>query len=280
MADIETAQMVRLFGRIADLVPTFRNPGGGSWKWQKRLEGVNIQIRGKVLSVTAGSDPVARMRQYFKRNIEHSGADHPDVLKALTIGDRTAVPRETDDLFMRTGTTHVLIVSGFKVGIISGFFFLIVRMIFARVKVWRLSGRDARYAALFAIPFSIAFMLVSGGGIPVIRATIMIVTFMIATFMERQRHFYNTMALATLIILLVYPHSLMTPSFQLTFAGVLSLAVFMKKTLPAHGQNQEPPPRLVPLDRALHGSGDSRHGTPRHLLFLRDKTSFPSSITW
>ncbi len=231
-AGIETAQRVRIFGKIADLMPTFRNPGRGSWKWQKRLEGVTYQIRGKILSVTAGSDPVARIRGYFKRNIERSGADHPDVLKALTIGDRTAVPRETDDLFMRTGTTHVLIVSGFKLGVISGFFFFIVRMILARIRVWRLSGRDSRYAALVAIPFPIAFMLLAGSGIPVIRATIMVVTFMVAIFMERQRHFYHTMALATLIILLLYPYSLMTPSFQLTFSGVLSIAIFMEKLFP------------------------------------------------
>ena len=231
-AQIDTSQRVRLFGKMIDLVPTFQNPGGGSWKWQKRLEGVTYQIRGKLLSVGSGDDPVARLRRYFKENIEHSGAGHIEVLKALTIGDRTAVSRGIDDLFMRTGTTHVLIVSGFKVSVISGFFFILVRMILGRVRVWRLSGRHSRYAALLTIPFPIMFMLVSGAGIPVIRATIMIVTFLIATFLERERHFYHTMALATLIILLLYPHSLMTASFQLTFCGVLSIVIFMKRLFP------------------------------------------------
>lgn len=230
--EIDTSQRVRLFGKMIDLAPTFQNPGGSSWKWQKRLEGVNYEIKGRVLSVAAGSNPVARLRRYFKENIEHSGALYTGVLKALTIGDRTAVSRVTDDLFMRTGTTHILIVSGFKVGVISGFFFLIVRMILGRKRVWRLSGRDSRYAALLTIPFPIMFMLVSGGGIPVIRATIMIVAFLIATFLERERHFYHTMALATLIILLLYPQSLMTSSFQLTFAGVLSIVIFMKRLFP------------------------------------------------
>jgi len=231
-AEIDTSQRVRLFGKMIDLAPTFQNPGGSSWKWQKRLEGVTYEIRGRLLSAAAGSDPVARLRRYFKENIERSGARHSDVLKALTIGDRTAVSRRTDDLFTRTGTTHILIVSGFKIGVISGFFFVIVRMILGRKRVWRLSGRDSRYAALLTIPFPIMFMLISGGGIPVIRATIMIVVFLIATLLERERHFYHTMALATLIILLLYPHSLMTPSFQLTFAGVLSIVIFMGRLFP------------------------------------------------
>jgi len=231
-AEIDTSQRVRLFGKLIDLAPTFQNPGGSSWKWQKRLEGVTYEIKGRLLSVAAGTDPVARLRRYFKENIERSGAPCSDVLKALTIGDRTGVSRRTDDLFMRTGTTHILIVSGFKVGVISGFFFVIVRMVLGRKRVWRLSGRHSRYAALLAIPFPIVFMLVSGSGIPVIRATIMIVAFLVATFLERERHFYHTMALATLIILLLYPHSLMTPSFQLTFAGVLSIVIFMKRLFP------------------------------------------------
>lgn len=216
---LETTQVVRLFGSMVGMVPTFRNPGSGSWKWEKRLEGVRYQIRGKVLSVSDGNDLIARMRRYFKRNIDHSGADHQDVLKALTIGDRTAISHETDELFMRTGTTHVLIVSGFKVSVISGFFFLMMRLILGTKRTWRLSGRASRYAAVLTIPFPVLFMLLSGSGIPVIRAVVMVVAFMIAIFLERQRHFYNTLAVATLIILLLYPYSLMTPSFHSPSAG-------------------------------------------------------------
>lgn len=56
-AQIDTSQRVRLFGKMIDLVPTFQNPGGGSWKWQKRLEGVTYQIRGKLLSVDRATTP-------------------------------------------------------------------------------------------------------------------------------------------------------------------------------------------------------------------------------
>ena len=69
----EATQVVRLFGSMVGIVPTFRNPGSGSWKWEKKLEGVRYQIRGKVLSVRDGNDLMARMRRYFKRNIDHWG---------------------------------------------------------------------------------------------------------------------------------------------------------------------------------------------------------------
>ena len=58
-AEIDTSQRVRLFGKMIDLAPTFQNPGGSSWKWQKRLEGVTYEIKGRLLSKAAGTDPVA-----------------------------------------------------------------------------------------------------------------------------------------------------------------------------------------------------------------------------
>ena len=230
--DLEMSRTVRIFGRIRALAPTFKNPGSPSWKLLKRLEGVAYEVRGNVLSTAGGDDPLGRMRRYFKERMEVSGAPNTDILKALTIGDRASVPQEKNDLFLHTGTSHVLAISGFNVSIISGFFFFVVRVFLRRVRTWRLSGRDRRYAALLAIPFPLIFMGIAGSGVSVIRATIMIVVFMLALFLERERHFFNTLALAALIILLLYPHSLLTPSFQLTFMSLLFIVLFMQRLSP------------------------------------------------
>jgi competence protein ComEC len=73
------------------------------------------------------------------------------------------------------------------------------------------------------------FMLIAGSGIPIIRATIMITVYMFSLFFERGRNIINTIALSALIILLIYPHSLFTPSFQLTFMSVLFIVIFTEK---------------------------------------------------
>lgn len=229
---IEAGQTVRIFGRMKELMPSFKNPGTTSWKWLRRLEGVMYELRGRVISAAPANNAIGRMRAYFKGNIESSAAPHTDILKALTIGDRASITEEKNNLFLRTGTSHVLAVSGFNVGIITGFFFLIVRVLLGRIRVLRLSGRHTRFASILTIPFPFIFMLVAGGGVSVIRATIMIVVFMLALFFERQKHVYNTMALAALIILVLYPHSLFTPSFQLTFMSLLFIVMFMEKLFP------------------------------------------------
>ncbi len=230
--DLPLSQKVRVFGTIRPIAPGFQNPGSLSWKWVKRLEGISYEVKGNLLSSAPGRDPVASLRRYFKENIEKSGAQSTEILKALTIGDRAAVTTAQNELFLHTGTSHILAISGFNVGIISGFFFFLARAGFRRIRRFRMSGRDRRYAALITIPFPFVFMLVAGAGVSVIRAAIMIAVFMLAVFMEREKDFYNTTALAALVILLVYPHSLMTPSFQLTFLSLLFIVMVMRRLMP------------------------------------------------
>jgi competence protein ComEC len=222
---IEVSQEISIAGRLRPLIPAFKNPGALSQQWIRRLEGVNYEIKGKLVSVTEGRNWVGGIRRYFKENIERSDARHKDILKALTIGDRSSVSQGENNLFMRTGTSHILAISGFNVGIVSGFFFFFARLAIRRSRICRLSGRDTRYAALATIPFPFLFMLVAGAGVSVVRATLMTVVFMIALFLEREKHFYATTALAALTILLIYPHSLFSPSFQLTFASLIAIAL-------------------------------------------------------
>jgi competence protein ComEC len=229
---LETGDRVQLLGRLRELEPSFKNPHTSSWKWIKRLEGINYGLKGKILVVRSGNNLIARLRNFFRTKIENSGALHTDVIKALTIGDRTSLSEEKNRLFLRTGTSHVLAISGFNVGIISGFFFFIARWFLRRRERMRLSGRDMKYAAILTIPFPFIFMLIAGAGISVIRATIMIIIYMFALLLERGRHVLNTMAVSAIVILLIYPHSPFMPSFQLTFLSLLAIVLCMDRMYP------------------------------------------------
>lgn len=219
---------VRVVGFLREMNPSFKNPSIGSWKWLKKLEGIGYELKGTILSTTPGTSLIEGSREYFKRNIEGSGAWHTDVLKTLTIGDRTSLDQEKNRLFVQTGTSHVLAISGFNVGIISGFFFFLLRAFFGFWPILRLSGRHTRYAALLTMPFPFVFMFVAGAGVSVIRATIMVLVYMLSLFFERSRHPINTMAFSALLILLIYPHSLFAPSFQLTFMSLVFIMVFLE----------------------------------------------------
>lgn len=230
--DLSINDTIRFFGELRELTPTFKNPYTTQWKWLKRLEGISYEVRGTLLSAIPGQNLVEAWRNILKNKIDSSGTKHGNVIKALTIGDRTNLEDDTKNLFLRTGTAHILAISGAHIGIITTFFFFIARFIIGRIYTLRLRGDHIRYASLLTIPFAFMFMLTAGSGIAIIRATIMITIYMFSLFFERGRHLLNTLALSALIILLLYPHSLFTPSFQLTFVSVLCIIIFTKKFYP------------------------------------------------
>ena len=224
--------MVRVFGELREINPTFKNPYLLSWKWLKKLEGVSYELRGTIISITPGIHYVHSVRNRLKQKIDASGAKYAGIIKALTIGDTTGLDEETKKLFLHTGTSHILAISGSNIGIVTAFFFFISRFLIGRIRKLRLRGDNTRYAALTTIPFAFLFMLIAGSSIPTMRATIMITIYMMSIFFERGRDIFNTIALSALAILLIYPHSLFTPSFQLTFASVVFIILFTQRIFP------------------------------------------------
>lgn len=223
---------VKIYGNIKETTLTLKNPFTITWKWIKRLEGISYEIRGALISTSPGIASIHSARRLLGRKIDDSGAKHGGIIKALTIGDKSGIDDETRSLFLRTGTSHILAISGSHASIITAFFFFFARLVIRRSRPLRLRGDDMRYASLLSIPFAVAFMLIAGSSIPTIRATIMISIFMLALFLERGRHVINTIALSALIILLIYPHSLFMPTFQLTFMSVIFLVLTTKKLHP------------------------------------------------
>lgn len=223
---------VRIYGQIKELSPTFKNPYITSWKWLKRLEGTHYEIKGTALSVKPGRNIIQQARNAILKKIEKSGAKQQGIIKALTIGDTASLDDDTKTLFLKTGTTHILAISGLQIAIITGFFFILVRWLLGRFYVLRLSGKDKKYASLPAIPFAFIYMLIAGGGVSIIRSTIMITVFMLSVFFEREREIKNTIAFSALIILLLYPHSLFMPSFQLSFLSLFFIIIIMEKIYP------------------------------------------------
>ncbi|MCX5813271.1 MAG: DNA internalization-related competence protein ComEC/Rec2 [Proteobacteria bacterium] len=230
--DLNIGDKIRFYGKIRELSPAFNNPSTTSWKWLKKLEGINYEMKGTVITVLPGRNFIQTLRNKLKKTIEDSGAKQQDVIKALTIGDKTSLNENTINLFLKTGTSHILAISGLHVGIITGFFFFILCWLLGRFRTLKLSGRHTKYASLMTIPFPFIFMIISGSSVSTIRATIMITVFMLSLFFEKQREITNTIALSALIILLIYPHSLFMPSFQLSFMSVLFIVIIMGKLYP------------------------------------------------
>ncbi|MBN2438049.1 MAG: ComEC/Rec2 family competence protein, partial [Deltaproteobacteria bacterium] len=180
-------------------------------------------------------NPLRTVLEHFRDRIrkailEKAPGTEGKVIQAMILGDQKEIPREVMEKFNRTGTTHIIAISGFNIGMVAVFALFLARLCL-KAEYLLLRWNMARISMFFAILVVILYTFIAGAGISVVRASIMVVVFMGAVMLDRKGDLYNALALAAFLILILTPYSLFDISFQLSFAAVASLIFFMPKWL-------------------------------------------------
>ena len=210
----------------------FNNPGGFNYQRYMAFKGLwrTANTKGSRLQVVQrqSSNDAAQHLNNIRRTlaalIDRAGkGPSAAVLKALIIGDRSALSSEVRDGFNRAGVGHVLAISGLHIGIVAtvAFFFFHRILLLVRPMLWRAWTRKGA-AILSLVPVCI-YGLISGMSPSTQRAVIMVGAFLMTFLFEREPDTLNTLALAAFIILIWFPPVLFSISFQLSFMAVLSI---------------------------------------------------------
>ena len=136
------------------------------------------------------------------------------LMQAMLIGGRAFFARDLKTNFQRTGTYHILVVSGINVGILAFAFFWALR--------WLPMGEAA--ATILTILFSWGYAFLADLGPPIVRATITLSIYLLTRLLFRDRAGLNALGIAALGILIAAPRTLFEASFQLTFVSVIAVA--------------------------------------------------------
>ncbi|QOJ23219.1 MAG: DNA internalization-related competence protein ComEC/Rec2 [Gammaproteobacteria bacterium] len=164
--------------------------------------------------------------EYVREEIQHRfAANLPDraytgILQALAIGDQHAIPRDQWQVFTRTGTNHLMAISGLHITMISS-------MVFAAVFwLWRWSAyltlrlpayRAATMAGLLA---AIAYAVLSGFAIPAQRTLYMLAVVAVALWQGKQTSATSVLAWALFCVVLFDPWAVIAPGFWLSFGAI------------------------------------------------------------
>lgn len=117
------------------------------------------------------------------------------LVRAMLLGDRSGISSETEDNFRQSGITHLLVVSGLHMSMISG-------IILGFLSLLRLPRRIKNSLAILA---TIGFMLLSGLSVSVLRSGIMMIIFLIADLFGREPDGLNSLGIAILIMCVSNP---------------------------------------------------------------------------
>jgi competence protein ComEC len=229
----------------------FQNPGG--FDYEKYLRYRGILVRGFIKDATGfvvlrreRGHPLRTRLEHFRdliRNaiMEKSPGTEGAIIQAMILGDQKAIPKEVMEKFNRTGTSHIIAISGFNIGMVAVFALLLARLCL-KTEYLLLRWNAARISMFFAIFVVILYTFIAGAGISVVRASIMIAVFLCAILLNREGDLYNILSLAAFLILILTPYSLFDISFQLSFAAVAALIFFMPKWI---ALMPSPPPRVA-----------------------------------
>ncbi len=139
--------------------------------------------------------------------------DDAILLSAMVTGDRTYLTHSLRVGFERTGSFHMLVVSGFHLAIVAACILWITR----RLRLPRVP------ATLITIAASFAYALFTGFNTPVQRSLWMVTLYLLGRLVYRDRSPMNTIGFAALCLLSMSPRSLFDSSFQMTLLAVVSI---------------------------------------------------------
>lgn len=183
------------------------------------LSSSNWQETGKsVNNISTVSQKVrAKIISYY----ESFGLDSDTFafITALTIGYKNFLTDELQESFRKSGTSHILAVSGLHVGIVFIIFYTIFSFLGKRGKMFQIR----QLLIILALWF---YAFITGFSPSVLRAVIMLTVYCTGSLIQRKGFTYNTVAIAAFIILITFPYSLFDISFQMSFIAVLSILFF------------------------------------------------------
>lgn len=160
---------------------------------------------------------------------------------ALILGDQGSITPEMRQAFSRTGTSHLLAISGLHLGMLAGLGFLASFWLLRRFPWLLLRLNAVKAATVLAAGPMAAYAWIAGGSPATQRAEIMILAGLLLVLAGRPREVPSALALAALAILAFSPLLLFSLSFQLSFVSVAALAYVLPRWLSS--PDPERPPR-------------------------------------
>ncbi len=217
-------------GQYWQMTVKLKKPHGrmnpGSFDYQRWLFVHNIGATGYVrhmpaavlLETSSRWKSIGSLRQFIADQMTTllAESDYAGLIKALSIGVKDGITEQQWDVFRKTGSVHLLAISGLHIGLISGLVYFLMQ----QLAIQLLFVSPQKFAAIMAMLVALFYSALAGFSIPTQRSLIMLMIAMSAITLQRNTSVFNTLAVAMLAVLLVDPLSVLSAGFWLSFLAV------------------------------------------------------------
>ncbi|MFM7272382.1 MAG: DNA internalization-related competence protein ComEC/Rec2 [Gammaproteobacteria bacterium] len=219
----------------------FLNPGSRDHQAWLHAEGIDATayVADPLAARRAGACEAGAdgLRSRIRERLDALFAGHPQLaaLRALTIGDGSGFGPGDWALFARTGTTHLVVISGMHLSLVAAMVFGAASRL-ARCFPAALARLPARHwGSLVSLPAVLGYAALAGGGVSVQRAAIMATAMLAVLLAERSAAAWRAFAIALLLVTVLQPLAVTQPGFWLSFLAVAALFAGFGARLEAPG---------------------------------------------
>ncbi|HUF20476.1 MAG TPA: DNA internalization-related competence protein ComEC/Rec2 [Burkholderiales bacterium] len=178
-----------------------------------------------------------RARESVRARLQGALADrdYRGVIVALAIGDQRAIPPGLWKVFTRTGTNHLMAISGLHITMVAGLVFAVVVRIWKRSEALSARLPAARAAIAFGAFAALTYAALSGFAVPAQRAICMLLVVAAALWSGWRWPFSTVLGLALFAVLAIDPMAATAPGFWLSFGAVAAIILAGTSRLRADG---------------------------------------------
>ena len=212
-------------------IPPPANPGQFNFQRYSLFSGITHQafLRDTSYLVLRQQQPapIRRWLEDVRHSIVNALQTHirdpqaAGLAEALLIGYKNDLDRDLLQSYADTGVVHIIAISGLHLGII----YWILRWL---TRALPQKGRARWWRFIIILGSLWLFSLLAGAQPSVLRSAVMFSFILVSETLQRRSNIYNTLCASAFFLLLFNPFWLWDIGFQLSYAAVLSLVLYMQ----------------------------------------------------
>lgn len=213
---------VKMEGKLK-CFPQASNPGEFDMRSYYRILKLDFKVENATLLAVSKekdelSEKLYQLRKYFGTVLEQCfNKENASIMKAMLLGDKSNLDKETKKIYQESGIIHILAISGLHISIIGMGIYKLLRKCFVPLKM----------AAVIAAGFIWCYGLMTGMSTSSIRAIFMFVLRLAADMVGRTYDMLTALCLAAVLLLAEQPRYAMHSGFLFSFGAVVAIGLLL-----------------------------------------------------
>ena len=169
---------------------------------------------------------IENLREKIGNRISQTLENKPyaGVLRALVVGDDSQIAVQDWNVYLRTGTSHLMSISGLHITMLAGLAFACIALVWRRVPSLVLRMPTRQVATIGGMIVAIVYACLAGLSVPTQRTLFMLMAFAAALLLGKKVPILRVLAIALIVVVLIDPWAVSAPGFWLSFGAIAIIA--------------------------------------------------------